>query len=67
MIRRDTIRGRMREYLLQEFQIMNNVRDMENVFLDVNNPDLVKQHTPYSIKKAHMFYRVADMHVIGDL
>ncbi len=46
---------------------MNNVRDMENVQLDNSNPDLIKVHTPYSIKKIFMFTRVADLHVINDL
>lgn len=31
LARRDMIKERMKDYLMQEFQIMNNVRDMENV------------------------------------
>lgn len=46
---------------------MNNVRDMENVQLDNANPDYIKNHTPYSLKKICVFIRVADLHVISDL
>jgi len=67
LARRDMIKERMKTYLMQEFQIMNNVRDMENVQLDNSNPDFIKNHTPYSIKKVQMFTRVADLHVISDL
>lgn len=35
--------------------------------MDNSNPDLIKVHTPYSIKKIFMFTRVADLHVINDL
>ena len=42
LARRDQIKDRMKDYLMQEFQIMNNVRDMENVQLDNANPDLTK-------------------------
>lgn len=67
LARRDMIKERMKEYLMQEFQIMNNVRDMENVQLDNSNPDLIKNHTPYTLKKICLFNRVADLHVISDL
>jgi hypothetical protein len=48
---------------------MNNVREMElfQLFGDDGNPALVKYHTPYSNKKVSLLYRVADLHVIGDL
>jgi hypothetical protein len=46
---------------------MNNVRDMENVQLDNSNPDLIKNCTPYQLKKVSTFIRVADLHVISDL
>lgn len=29
--------------------------------------DLIKQHTPYSVKKIQLFTRVLDMHIITDL
>ena len=69
MARRDMIKERMSNYLMQEFQVMNNVREMElfQLFGDDGNPALVKYHTPYSNKKISLLYRVADLHVIGDL
>ena len=67
LARRDMIKERMKNYLMQEFQIMNNVRDMESVQLDNQNPDLIKNHTPYTQKKVCLFTRVADLHVIGDM
>lgn len=61
------IKERMQDYLMQEFQIMNNVRDMENVQLENSNTELIKTHTPYTLKKICVFTRVADLHVISDL
>jgi hypothetical protein len=46
---------------------MNNVRDMENVQLENSNTELIKTHTPYTLKKICVFTRVADLHVISDL
>ena len=44
MARRDMIKERMRDYLMQEYQIMENVREMEGfmLFNDEKN-QLVKQ------------------------
>ena len=48
---------------------MDNVREMENfqLFGDDSDPGLIKNHTPYSIKKIFLFNRVSDMHVLTDL
>ena len=68
MARRDMIKERMRDYLMQEYQIMENVREMESfmLFNDERN-SLVKQQTPYSAKKIFLFSRIVDQHVITDL
>lgn len=69
MARRDMIKERMRDYLTQEYQIMDNVREMENFMLfgSEGSSSLVKQQTPYSAKKIFLFSRIIDMHVITDL
>mmetsp|Transcript_3877 Transcript_3877/g.4539 ORF Transcript_3877/g.4539 Transcript_3877/m.4539 type:complete len:80 (+) Transcript_3877:3437-3676(+) len=69
MARRDMIKERMRDYLTQEYQIMDNVREMESfqLFGSEGTSGLVKQQTPYSAKKIFLFSRVVDMHVITDL
>jgi len=69
MARRDMIKERMRAYLTAEYQIMENVREMETfqLFGDERNSKLVKQQTPYSAKKIFLFNRIVDMHVITDL
>ena len=69
MARRDMIKERMKIYLTQEFTVMNNVREMEQFQLFGNDadPDLLKQHSPYGIKKIFLFNRLADMHVLTDL
>ena len=61
MARRDMIKERMRDYLMQEYQIMENVREMEGfmLFNDEKN-QLVKQQTPYSAKKIFLFNRIVD-------
>jgi len=57
MARRDMIKERMRDYLTQEYQIMDNVREMENFMLfgSEGSGALVKQQTPYSAKKIFLF------------
>lgn len=69
MARRDMIKVRMRNYLMQEYQIMENVREMENfmLFSDEKNAQLIKTQTPYSAKKIFLFNRIVDQHVITDL
>ena len=70
MARRDMIKERMKAYLTHEFQVMDNVREMENFQLfgeEGTDQGLIKNHTPYSIKKIFLFNRVCDMHVITDL
>ena len=63
------IKVRMRNYLMQEYQIMENVREMENfmLFSDEKNSTLIKTQTPYSAKKIFLFNRIVDQHVITDL
>lgn len=69
LARRDIILQRTKDYLAQELQFLYNVREMENfqLFGEDGNPELLKSHTPYSMKKIFLFSRVADMHVITDL
>jgi hypothetical protein len=69
MIRRDKVKERMKDYLTQEFTIGQNVREMEEyqLFGEDDDPDLVKTHSPYGIKKIFLFNRCADMQVICDL
>jgi hypothetical protein len=31
------------------------------------DPDLLKQHSPYGIKKIFLFNRIVDLHIITDL
>ena len=54
---------------MQEFQVLENVREMESfqLFGDESNPGLVKNHTPYSLKKIFLFNRITDLHVITDI
>lgn len=63
MARRDMIKERMRGYLMQEYQIMENVREMESFMLfgdERNSEALVKEQTPYSMKKIFLFNRIVD-------
>ena len=69
MARRVIIKERMKDYLMQEFQVLQNVREMESfqLFGDEANPNLVKNLTPYSLKKIFLFNRITDLHVITDV
>lgn len=67
MARRDMIKERMRRFLTQEYQVMENVREMENFQLFSDNTGQVRNVTPYTIPKIFLFARTADMHVITDL
>ena len=68
MARRDMIKLRMKDYLTQQFQVLENVREMEEfqLFGDEEGIGMVKQHTPYQMKKVYLFSRVIDCHVITD-
>ena len=48
---------------------MANVQEMEHfqLFGDDGNSALIKQHTPYSVKKIQIMERVIDLHVVSDL
>ena len=51
MARRDMIKERMRAHLMQEYQIMENVREMESFMLfgdEQNASQLIRAQTPYS-------------------
>lgn len=69
MARRVIIKERMKDYLMQEFQVLDNVKEMEHfqLFGDESNPAMLKNHTPYSLKKIFLFSRIIDMHVITDI
>ena len=70
MARRDMIKERMRAHLMQEYQIMENVREMESFMLfgdSQNASSMVRAQTPYSQKKIFLFSRIVDQHVITDL
>ena len=63
MARRDMIKTRMRAHLMQEYQLMENVREMESFMLfgdEQNAQSLVRAQTPYSQKKIFLFSRIVD-------
>ena len=67
MARRDMIKERMKRFLTQEFQVMDNVKEMEISQLFSDDAGQVRIVTPYTGKKIFLFSRVADMHVLTDL
>lgn len=74
LARRDIIKQRLVTYLSQELNILRNVKQIENYQLfgknnlqDSGMSELVKPHTPYSMKKIQLFTKVLDLHVITDM
>eukprot|EP00347_Sterkiella_histriomuscorum_P008181 403346072 len=73
LARRDIIKQRLVSYIGQELNILRNVKQIENYQLYGAQADgaalqeIIKPHTPYSMKKIQLFLKTIDMHILTDL